>query len=139
LAHAVAEAAAGGATRILLRGSDSPLLDEAIVAGALAALERVDLVVSPDRDGGYNLIGLSEPAPGIFSHPMSTASTLADTLGNAASLGLRVEVQEPSFDLDHAGDLALLARARSPATSRLCGRTLAYLDQHDLWRYAKNF
>ncbi len=139
MAHAVAEAAAAGATRILLRGSDSPLLDEPIVARVLAALERVDLAVCPDRDGGYNLIGLREPAPGIFFHPMSTPSTLGDTLGNAASLGLRVEVQEPSFDLDRAGDLDLLARARSPATARLCGRTLAYLDQHDLWRYAKNF
>jgi rSAM/selenodomain-associated transferase 1 len=139
MAHAVAEAAAGGATRILLRGSDSPLLDESIVKRALVALERVDLAVCPDRDGGFNLIGLRKPAPGIFSHPMSTPSTLGDTLENAASLGLRVDVQEPSFDLDCAGDLDLLARARSAATARLCARTLAYLDDHDLWGYAKNF
>ena len=139
MAHAVAEAAASGAPRVLLRGSDSPLLDEAIVARALEALEGADLAVCPDRDGGYSLIGLREPAPGIFSHPMSTASALGDTLGNAASLGLRVDVQEPSFDLDRAADLGRLAGARSPATERLCGRTLAYLDEHDLWRYAKNF
>ena len=139
MAHAVAEAAAAGARRILLRGSDSPLLDEAIVKRALAALEHFDLAVCPDRDGGYSLIGLRGPAPGIFSHPMSTASALEDTLENAASLGLRVDVQDASFDLDRAGDLDLLARARSPATARLCGRTLAYLDEHDLWHCAKNF
>ena len=69
---AVREAAAAGAQRILLRGSDSPTLDAEVVREALAALREFDLVLRPDYDGGYSLVGLRRPAAGLFDHPMST-------------------------------------------------------------------
>ena len=56
---AVREAAAAGAERILLRGSDSPVIDAKIAGGALAALDAADVCVCPDRDGGYSLVGLT--------------------------------------------------------------------------------
>jgi len=132
--HAVAEAAAGGARRILLRGSDSPTLDSAVVGEALEALDRVDLVVCPDRDGGYSLIGLREPVRGLFSHPMSTGSVLEDTLANAARAGLTVHSLAPRFDLDRIGDLRWLADARRDPHPPPCPRTLAFLDEYDIWR-----
>jgi hypothetical protein len=134
---ATREAAAGGADRILLRGSDSPILDRERIAAVLASLDRFDLAVSPDLDGGYNLIGLRRPALGLFDHPMSTRTALEDTLANAAALELRAEVQRSSFDLDTADDLALLAAARAGANGEsvaaLCPKTLAFLDAERLW------
>ncbi len=136
MAAVVAQAAAAGARRILLRGSDSPLLGAYTVAAALAALERADLALCPDRDGGYALVGLRSVAPGLFAHPMSTASALADTLANARAAGLGAQLLPPGFDLDTTSDLALLARERGAAAERLCPRTLSYLDTNALWKFA---
>jgi rSAM/selenodomain-associated transferase 1 len=134
MSGAVAQAAAGGASPVLLRGSDSPTLDQSLVAEALAALEAADVVLSPDADGGYGLIGLRRPVPGLFEHAMSTASVLADTRANAESRGLRVATVRPGFDLDTVADLARLQSARDAKTNVLCPRLLSYLDTHDLWR-----
>jgi rSAM/selenodomain-associated transferase 1 len=131
---ALAGAAALGHEPLLLRGSDSPLLGEETLAAALAALRRVDLVLAPDRDGGYQLVGLRRPVPGLFDHPMSTASVLDDTLARAARLGLASDLLAPSFDIDRAEDLALLAEARVAGLATGCPRTLAWLDHHGLWR-----
>lgn len=133
MAWAVREAAATGARRILLRGCDSPTLDGRAVSDALAALEEHDLVLRPDRDGGYGLVGLRRPVAGLFAHAMSTQSVLDDTLANAAQAGLRTHVAGASFDIDTAADLALLAAARGDGLAAPCPRTLAFLDHHGLW------
>ena len=131
---ALREACAAGAPRVVLRGSDSPLIDTEVVAAALAGLDHVDLVLRPDRDGGYGLVAAKRPAPGLFDHPMSTASVLADTLANAERLGLRTQLLEPGFDIDTLADLRRLESLRSPRLARLCPATLGYLDDHELWR-----
>jgi rSAM/selenodomain-associated transferase 1 len=133
MAWAVSEAAAGGATRILLRGSDSPVLDVETVAAALEALEADDLAICPDADGGYNLVAMSRPAAALFDHAMSTRSVLEDTLANAKRLGLTSYVLPPGFDLDTAADFEHLARARSLGATHQCPRTIAYLDDNGLW------
>jgi rSAM/selenodomain-associated transferase 1 len=137
LAHrmdwAVREAAAGGFSPILLRGSDSPTLDGSTLALALTSLQDADLVICPDRDGGYNLVGLGRPASGLFDHPMSTASVLEDTLSNARRLGLESRVLDAGFDLDTVSDLRWLARARRERDDLPCPRTLRFLDTHGLW------
>jgi rSAM/selenodomain-associated transferase 1 len=133
---AVREACAGGAARVLLRGSDSPLIDGGVVREALAALDEADLVLRPDQDGGYGLVGMRRPAPGLFDHPMSTASVLADTLANAARHGLCARVLAPGFDVDTFADLRRLETMRSPKLAQLCPSTLAFLDARELWRRA---
>ncbi len=132
---AVAEAAAGGARAICLRGSDSPGLGAAALRSALQALEDADLALSPDPDGGYNLVALRRPVPGLFDHPMSTGSVLEETLANARRGGLAARVLAPSFDLDTAADLSLLAEARRSDPGPPCPRTLAWLDRHNLWEH----
>jgi hypothetical protein len=124
---------AAGRGPVLLRGSDSPTLGLATLGAALEALASRDLVLCPDRDGGYDLIGLARPAPGLFAHPMSTPSVLADTLARAAERGLSHALLPAGFDLDTAEDLALLAAARSRGDAADCPRTLAWLDRHGLW------
>jgi rSAM/selenodomain-associated transferase 1 len=133
MAAALADAAALGHAPLLLRGSDSPLLGEETFAAALRALEQADLALAPDRDGGYNLVALRRPAPGLFEHAMSTERVLGDTLRQAERLGLRVELLSPGFDIDRAADLALLAAARAAGRAGACPRTLAWLDRHRLW------
>lgn len=133
MAWAVSELAAAGRDRVLVRGSDSPALESGTLDAALDALSDCDLVVCPDLDGGYSLVGLRRPAPGLFDHPMSTERVLDDTLANAERLGLRSRVLPPRFDLDTAEDLAHLARARSQGAAPNCRRTLAFLDESSLW------
>jgi rSAM/selenodomain-associated transferase 1 len=131
---AVREAAAAGAQRILLRGSDSPALDRERIEQALSALDAVDVSLCPDLDGGYSLVGLTRPMPGLFDHAMSTRSVLDDTLANAASIGLTTRRLEPSFDIDTIEDLRHLESLRNGPGAIRCRLTLEYLDDHDLWR-----
>lgn len=133
MARAFGEQLAAGRTRVLLRGSDSPALDGEVFEAALAALAGHDLVLCPDLDGGYNLVGLRTPAPGLFGHPMSTGQVLEHTLANARRLGLQGQVLAPRFDVDTAADLRLLAELRSAGRAAGCRRTLAWLDAHRLW------
>ncbi len=137
LSHAARQAAAAGAERVLLRGSDCPVLDLATLREALAALERADLSVCPDEDGGYSLVGLGARAlgaglgrGGLFDHPMSTPSVLEDTLGRAARLGLSAQRLPAGFDLDRFADLERLLALRHRAASHACPRTLAHLESH---------
>jgi len=133
MAHALAEAGAAGLAPALLRGSDSPTLCQATFEAALAALTDSDVVVCPDLDGGYSLVGIRSAAPGLFAHPMSTGQVLDDTLALASAQGLSTRVLEPSFDLDVAEDLAHLAAVRAGPPGALCRRTLAWLDEADGW------
>jgi hypothetical protein len=131
--RAVAEAGAAAALPVLLRGSDSPTLDVDLVGEALAALGAADLVLCPDRDGGYSLVGLARPAPDLFRHPMSTPTVLRETLAGAQRLGLRTGLLAERFDLDTVADFDLLAQVRSARPALPCPRTLAYLDSEGLW------
>ncbi len=135
---AVAEAAKAGHAPVILRGSDSPALRGELIEAAVAGLRGADLVVAPGADGGYDLVGLRAPAPGVFDHPMSTGSVLEDTLANARRLGLHCALLAPTFDLDTVADLARLAAARREAEPPPCPRTLAHLDRHGLWELGGN-
>jgi rSAM/selenodomain-associated transferase 1 len=128
--HAASSELAHGAKCVLLRGSDSPALGGEALAAALAALERSDVALSPDPDGGYNLVALRRFAPGLFAHAMSTNRVLRDTCSAARALGLTSELLAPGFDVDNAADLALLHAAR-PQAAALCPRTYAWLDAHE--------
>jgi rSAM/selenodomain-associated transferase 1 len=133
MTHAVAQAAAAGALPVLLRGSDSPTLDEKTLAEALRALATTDVVLCPDRDGGYNLVGLRCPARNLFSHPMSTTTVLADTLERARGAGLSTQVLPSRFDLDTIEDLRWLEQASRQHPALPCPRTLAFLGERGLW------
>jgi rSAM/selenodomain-associated transferase 1 len=135
LDHAAAQAAAAGALPVLLRGSDSPALGTDALVEAAAALADADLVASPDPDGGYSLVGLRRPVPGLFAHPMSHGDVLEQTFAAARAAGLATRRLAPGFDLDTAADLERLAAWRDgPGRDRsACARTLAWLDRHRAW------
>ena len=112
-----------GYERIVLRGTDSPTLPDATVADAFAVLARAPLVLCPDRDGGYNLIGLRAPADRLFELEMSTAHVLEQTLARARELGLAVELLPAHHDVDTVEDLRRLRPdERTPHTARWLAR-----------------
>jgi rSAM/selenodomain-associated transferase 1 len=129
MAHLFRAHAAEGFERIVLRGTDSPTLPAARIAEAFAALERAPLVLCPDRDGGYNLIGQRGPCDALFELELSHAGVLAQTLARARALGLRVDLLPAHHDVDTFADLALLRGELDP---RRTPRTLRFLATHRL-------
>jgi len=134
MSTAIAQAAAAGFERIVLRGSDSPALPPEQLVEAARDLDHHDVVMGPDVDGGYNLIAVTRPWRGLIDHPMSTTSVADDTLEAAARLGLRTRRLVSSFYLDTAGDLLRLRdwMAAGGDTDR-CRRTRALLDRESWW------
>jgi len=131
--YAIAQCAAAGFDRIVLRGSDSPSLPRQRIADAFQALDEADLALSRGHDGGYDLLAVHRPHPGLLDHAMSTESVAADTLANAMRLGLRCRELDPGFDIDAAADLVRLRDERPRLAPGLCRRTLERLDREGWW------
>lgn len=92
--------------RVVVIGTDTPAVGARTIARAVAALDTTDVVLGPSRDGGYYLMALREPHPGLFAGiEWSTGSVLAETVDRARELGLRVTFLEVEADVDTAGDL----------------------------------
>ena len=125
MAQLFREHAAEGYDRMVLRGTDSPTLPLERIEAAFEALERADLVLCPDQDGGYNSIGLSAPRDQLFELQTSSASLLQETLERARSVGLRAVTLAPHYDVDTAADLS---RLRADAEPRSTPRTCRWLD-----------
>lgn len=107
LSRAVALSFREGARRVVVVGTDAPALTAETASEAFQLLENIDLVLGPARDGGYYLIGLSRPAPELFTGiEWSSEKVLRQTL--AAAAGLRVALLQEMADIDRPEDLALL-------------------------------
>jgi hypothetical protein len=118
MARAFARNFAAGFSPILLRGSDVPDLPAAMVseANAVLAAGQAQVVLGPATDGGYHLVGLTEPQPGLFQGPAWSSSTvLADTLSLARQLGLRVHLLHPWPDIDTYDNLRTFLNRPRPA------------------------
>ena len=71
------------------------------IHAAWDALNANQAVVGPARDGGYWLIGLSQPCSALFSDiHWSTDSVLEETLVQARGAGLRVHQLRELADVD---------------------------------------
>jgi glycosyltransferase A (GT-A) superfamily protein (DUF2064 family) len=94
---------------VLLIGTDAPALDAAMLRAAAAALSDFDAVFVPAHDGGYALMGLCRPAPGLFeAMPWSTPQVMAQTRTRLVRYGLRHKELAPVHDVDEPADLAHL-------------------------------
>ena len=125
-----------GARRVLVRGTDTPTLSQEHLEQALEALEDHEVVFSPDRDGGYGVVGFSSFRPGLLDLPMSTETVFVETQARAQAWGFRTACVVPCFDLDGWSDLSDLRRVRGAPSARLCPRTLAFLDAEKCWSKA---
>jgi len=106
LADATHRTFIAGVHQVLVIGTDSPWINDALVEEAFSAMERADLVLGPAADGGYYLVGLAKPAPGLFRGiPWSTNQVLDRTLANARTLGRTVSLLPEGYDIDRLTDL----------------------------------
>lgn len=118
---------ARGASAVLLIGSDHPTLPQEQIEQAIQWLREGDdqAVIGPAEDGGYYLIGLTQPHPELFSRiAWSGPTVLQDTLTRARGAGLSVRQLSVARDVDTLDDLVHLQRRLSddgdvaPATAR---------------------
>jgi len=132
--RSIRQACAAGYERVLLRGSDNPTVSSLHLRTTLDLLDRHEVVLTPDRDGGYGLVGVRAPVDGLFDHAMSSDDLLDDTVRGARAQGVDVALGPESFDLDSIEDLTRLDEwrrmSREPHT---CARTIAWVEDHGMW------
>lgn len=116
LRRAVRAARRDGIGRLVIIGSDAPLLPVALVEAAFSGLENRDAVLAPAEDGGYVLIAVAvERAPEaaverLFSGiPWGTGAVRDATLVSAEGAGLLVGELPAHWDVDRPDDLPRLA------------------------------
>lgn len=126
LAQAFASRFAGGAQQVVIIGSDSPDLPDSLIRQAFAGLKHHDAVLAPAGDGGYVLVGLRRPAPGLFEHiPWSTGEVLAATRKRMVDLQLSCLELSGWYDVDDVASLRqLMLRSPQSVTARLAAQLL---------------
>ena len=95
----------------VLINADSPTLPPRLLADTIKILRRPGdrVVLGPAIDGGYYLIGLKAPHPGLFENiPWSTADVYRLTLERADNIGLDVIALPVWYDVDDARTFAYL-------------------------------
>ena len=98
-------------------GTDCLGLTTAHLTEAYAALQTHDVVLGPAVDGGYYLLGMKRLHPDFFAaKAWSTDTVRADTLADAARLGLRVHLLPELQDLDTVDDLRTWQQSPAAAT-----------------------
>jgi hypothetical protein len=129
LRHATGRLFALGHALVLASGADSPTVPPAYFERAERLLEQHDVVLGPSRDGGYYLVGLRRPAPGLFRGiAWSTAQVMAHTMARAAALGLSVALLPHWYDIDTAADLERLRAELSVLPPQALTCTRRYFD-----------
>lgn len=101
-------------------GSDAPDLPPPYVTEAykLLAAKRADVVFGPSRDGGYYLLGLRQPRPGLFANiSWSSAHVLEQSLAAADESGLTAALLPEWQDIDTVEDLQAYRERNRPAAS----------------------
>ena len=94
-----------GAGKVAIIGSDCPSVKGGHIRQAFAALGKADVVFGPATDGGYWLVGLKSPQPELFRDiSWSTSEVLAQSLGRAKGLGLKIDLLEILSDVDTKAD-----------------------------------
>lgn len=106
LHRAFTQGFAQGDQAVVIIGADCPTLTPALFAQAFAALAQKEMVLGPALDGGYYLVGLTQPVPSLFSDiPWGSGEVLAATLRQAKTLNLSPLFLEPLADVDRPKDL----------------------------------
>jgi len=98
-------------------GTDSPDLPLFHLQQSFRLLqdEGADVVFGPAADGGYYLVALGRPCPGLFRDiPWSTSMVLEKSLEAASSLGLQVKSLPVWHDMDTVEDLKRFLAAGNP-------------------------
>lgn len=113
--HALNAVLALGYEKVVLTGSDLPLMGTAHLQSGFHALENADIALGPTADGGYYLVGTTAPSPFLFENQTyGRGSVFENTAAAAAAAGKTVAAAMPCDDVDTPEDLRKLVRAISP-------------------------
>ncbi len=119
--RAFSSAFEAGAKKTVIIGADIPTLPACYICAAFRMLGEFDLVLGPAKDGGFYLIALKCPAPGLLTNvAWSGPDVLATVTAKAEASGLRVSFLPPLRDVDTFEDLkGLIGQPLPPNTSRM--------------------
>lgn len=133
LSNAVEDLLSRGYPAVCLVSSDSPPVPRSIVEVAIESLSRPgDCTVLGALDrGGYYLIGLKEAHRDLFERVSSnTASIVTHITSRAASIGLKVEMLPPWYEVKDARGLNRLCKDLLGPNSRDRAHTAPYTSQY---------
>ena len=117
--HAINKSLKKGYQYALVIGTDIPALSPETYKKAAFLLKTQDIVLGPTHDGGYYLIGLKHPTPGIFVDiAWSTENVLALTQEKAKVLGRTVGLLDFERDVDTFEDIEAFVTTSSYSGKR---------------------
>jgi len=124
-----------GFKKAVIVGSDIPTMSPEHIDEAFRALDECDMSICPTGDGGYCMLGLKSPAPGLFRGvSWSTGTVFRDTMMRARARGLSVRVLDTLPDVDTIEDLIGLTGAELPFnTGKVLERLRPKLDGESGW------
>lgn len=123
LKSAMQEAFRCGFGPVALAGSDTPHLTAETLDAALDVAARGAVALVPTADGGYSVLALGRPQPGLFDNiDWSSGRELSQTIARTRELGLGLELLPTTFDIDTPTDLRQLARRIATGETH-CSRT----------------
>lgn len=95
-----------GYTSICIIGTDCYELTAKIITQAFEALKSADAVIGPASDGGYYLLGMTNPYTAVFNNKnWSTETVLQETIHDFESLDLNYIKLQELKDVDTEDDL----------------------------------
>ncbi len=106
LEYGVANSFEDGADRVFCVGGDCPGLDESALRRAdELLLKHGGSVLQESEDGGYVLLGMDAPQPGLFRDiPWSSPETAAATRRKAEQLQVPLQLLPTLYDVDEPED-----------------------------------
>jgi rSAM/selenodomain-associated transferase 1 len=129
MANAMSEVFDGGVRRAVMIGADCPALSAGRIRSAFRELScGSDAVFGPAEDGGVYLVGLSAPAPSLFTGiEWSTPTVLDAILSRCRKAGMTYALLPAESDVDTPEDLAALRRWLRVRSRPPCPRTRRWI------------
>lgn len=115
--------------RVVLIGSDIPLISKGDIEIGFEALEKRDIVIAPTYDGGYYLIGMNEENREVFDIEYSTSSVFQATIDKIKSINKSFEIGNIQLDVDDKDDLLNLYEILKGDRSISCDNTRILLER----------
>lgn len=113
--HALNTVLALGYEKVVLTGSDLPLMTADHLRSGFAAMEDADVALGPTADGGYYLVGVKKPSPFLFENQTyGFGSVFENTAAAAHAAGKSVGKALSCDDVDTPEDLQKLMQIISP-------------------------
>jgi len=104
--EAIKQAFGQGADKVVLIGSDTPEIDEIIIAEAFRSLDAHDIILGPANDGGYYLIAMKKAISKLFDiEKWGGNLVLKQTIQQINKLQLSYKLLPELIDIDTIEDL----------------------------------